>query len=318
MTDENDEDEGFSMTRKNKWGEFLAGVIYAILITLGYAFLSGNLVFIMRFVSRNLSGEGECFGTLFPDDKSKPPYCYKKSETQPKQGGGETKDAVKKKMKNLLNEVTFGVNECSWPYNTEGWFWSSIANIMRDVYSDGRGILNRLMKWLNTFNVNLTIIIAPLMFVLLIIVFPICGGGYTFFKGFISGSNFNDLPDLLKWFQWFGKTTWGVLWFFFLMFPTSILTNLVIFVQTFVTFTLLPLALNYGSVFAIISRNYFTFAMIFAAIVIYYAFLYLNGYSAVTMLLTMLVFLFMEIKKNVMNEIEKSGATSKPCYGRKK
>lgn len=323
MSDENEnnDEQTNDEPKKNEWIKFLASVVSSLAFTLVWAYLGSSFVFLQRYVARNKTHEGECFGTLFPSDLSKPPYCGGGSESSKQKGGG-----LKNKMTNMLNDLTFGINECSWPYNETGWFMASISETMKTVYPKGRGILNGLMNFTNSFsekgtgNLYVILFVAPIIIGILLSVAPVFSFLMTMIFGIVCGVPLSGLKSVkndswsgfLGFFQHYGgKLLWGLIWFFGLWILLTVATTLVQWVQLFFTYTLLPLALNYASLFSIMARNYLLYVCMFGIMIVASAFEFLNYYASVPMLLTLSYFVGKEMY-NAFLGIGKKG--EKPCY----
>lgn len=314
MSDENDNED--QSTKKNEWIKFLASVFSSLAFVLIWAYLGSSFVFLQRYVARNKTHEGECFGILFPSDLSKPPYCGGGNEGSKQKGGG-----LKNKMSSLLNDLTGGINECSWPYNETNWFMLSISDTMKSVYPKGRGFLNSFMNATNSFsekgtgNLYAILFFAPIFLGILLSVAPVFSFLMTAFFGLVSGAKILGIKSDTNFWSGisniFGKIVWGIIWCLGLWILVTVVTTLIQWVQLFLTYTILPLALNYASLFSIMARNYLLYVCMFGIAIVASAFEFLNYYASVPMLLTFSYFVGKEMY-NAFLGIGKKG--EKPCY----
>jgi len=302
----NEKDGKTDKSNESDWIGFLKSIVSALIITFIWAIFGSNFLYMQDYVTNKKS----YLGTLFPDDDKQPPYSDGKSKSLRgnlkesfgkginlmKSRFGEMKAAKKGKPYTLLKggavsekrlqmmDKISGLSKYSFPYDWKdgqpglvGDFKAWLAESIEFSYLNGRSFINKMFDISSTLATGTSpalvlFLSVPVVAILLQIV-P--------FYGFLS--------TLVGMFQAPNKGwLWALVFLFVLGFDFFVAGGVAVWqtVQTFFTFVALPLVLDTGGVFEVMSNHSYFLTAFFGLMVIANAFSYLTVMPSIVMLLT--------------------------------
>lgn len=282
MANEKAKKESFTERKENDWGGFGKSVLKSFVITLIWALVGCNFLFLQNYV---VKGE-QYLGNLFPSDSTKAPYWDMNKVPRSKMLGGglvQTAGSDMNKKQEMITKIT-GLNRYSAPYTLKsnppglwGDFLEWIARSIEFSYVNGRGLISRifeifslggdslsssLMLWLSTPFLFLMIFLTP---------------GFGFFSTLLG-----ELQAPNK--GWLFTIIFAFILGFSFILPGTVAT--VQTVQIILTFLLLPLVLNGSEVFKLMGNHYSLYTGMFGLLVLSNSFNYLKLEAVIVMILT--------------------------------
>lgn len=301
----NQKDGKSSKGNESDWIGFLKSIVSALIITFIWAIFGSNFLYMQDYVTN----KKKYLGTLFPDDSKQPPYSDgkgkslrgnlqesfgkgmsamkgKMEEMKAKKGKSYTRlrgGTVSEKRLQMMDKVS-GLSKYSFPYDWKdgepglvGDFKAWLAESIEFSYLNGRSFINKMFDMTSTLStgtspVLVLLLSVPIVAILLQLV-P--------FYGFLS--------TLVGMFQAPNKGwIWALVFLFVLGLDFFVAGGVAVWqtVQTFFTFVALPLILDTGGVFEVMSNHSYFLTAFFGLMVIANAFSYLNVMPSIVMLLT--------------------------------
>lgn len=266
----------------NNWGKFGVSLLTSFITIAIFALIGSNYLYIQNYIS-----DGKRFlGNLFPDKAEYTPY---QNMANPMSGGDPTN--IQSKI-NIFNKVT-GLNYYSFPYtlkssepgilgNIKKW----IANSIEFSYINGRMGLNKMIDFSKAAegaigSTGVLLLIVPIITILISLV-PLYGFISNFIGQFLAPNN-----------GWI----YAIIFFFVLGIDFFIASGVSIVqtLQYIATFAFLPVFIDAAGVGKIVSNHSLLFAGLYGIFVVSNAFATLQTPLAVTMLLTYLVLMIMQV-----------------------
>lgn len=294
------------------WIGFLKSIVSALLITFIWGIFGSNFLYLQDYVN----SKATYLGNLFPDDDKQVPYSdgnkrsirgdlkaglskglgdmkakmeamksARKAKTDLIQKGGE----VSEKRLKMFDKIS-GLSSYSSPYNWKdsqpglvGDFKAWLAESIEFSYLNGRSFINKMFDLTSVLGSGTSpafvmFLSVPIVAILLQIV-P--------FYGFLS--------TLIGMFQAPNKGwLWALVFLFVLGFDFFVAGGVAVWqtIQTFFTFIALPLILDNGGVFEIMSKHSYFLTAMFGLMVVANAFSYLTVMPSLVMLLTYIFLLW--------------------------
>lgn len=302
----NEKDGKSAKLNESDWIGFFKSIVSALIITFIWAIFGSNFLYMQDYVTNKKN----YIGTLFPDDEKQMPYSDGRSKSlreNLKDNFGKGLSAMKSRFEDMkarkkgkpftllkggavsekrlqmLDKIS-GLSKYSFPYDWKdkqpgliGDFKAWLAESIEFSYINGRSFINKMFDMTYTLSTGTSpalvlFLSVPLIAILLQIV-P--------FYGFIS--------TLIGMFTAPNKGwVWALVFFFVLGFNFFVAGGVAVWqtIQTFFTFVALPLVLDTGGVFEVMSNHSYFLTAFFGLMVIANAFSYLTIMPSLVMLLT--------------------------------